>query len=129
VGERIAQNVYLKKESPKMFFNRPKFSPAVEISELEQVCWNWPCIHFGQKNLAKRMLNSNLDKVICYIGTFLQGSTKPLFTTQNTYVGWRSAEKTALFFHHAPTISMILSSKLIHNFYRGNSSLKLFGYF
>jgi hypothetical protein len=28
------------------------------------------------------MLISTLDKVIYYIGTFLQGSTKPLFTTK-----------------------------------------------
>jgi hypothetical protein len=34
------------------------------------------------------MLISTLDKVIYYIGTFLQGSTRPLFTTQN-----RPAEK------------------------------------
>jgi hypothetical protein len=71
VGERIAQNVYLKKESPKMFFNRPKFSPAVEISELEQVPMLELALHtFWGKNVAKSLLNSNLDKVICYIGTF-----------------------------------------------------------
>jgi hypothetical protein len=37
----------------------------------------------GEKNLVKSLLISTLDKVIYYIGTFLQGSTKPLFTTQN----------------------------------------------
>jgi hypothetical protein len=36
----------------------------------------------GEKNLVKSLLISTLDKVI-YIGTFLQGSTKPLFTSQN----------------------------------------------
>jgi hypothetical protein len=36
-----------------------------------------------KKNLVKSLLISTLDKVIYYIGTFLQGSTKPLFTTQN----------------------------------------------
>jgi hypothetical protein len=38
---------------------------------------------YGKKALVKSMLISTLDKVIYYIGTFLQGSTKPLFTTQN----------------------------------------------
>jgi hypothetical protein len=36
-----------------------------------------------KKTLAKSLLISTLDKVIYYIGTFLQGSTKPLFTSQN----------------------------------------------
>jgi hypothetical protein len=39
--------------------------------------------HFGRKNLVKSLLISTLDKAIYYIGTFLQGSTKPLFTSQN----------------------------------------------
>jgi hypothetical protein len=39
--------------------------------------------HFGEKNLVKSLLLSTLDKVIYYIGSFLLGSTKPLFTTQN----------------------------------------------
>jgi hypothetical protein len=38
---------------------------------------------FLAKNLAKSPLISTLDKVIYYKETFLQGSTKPLFTTQN----------------------------------------------
>jgi hypothetical protein len=33
--------------------------------------------------IAKSLLISTLDKVIYYIGTFLQGSTKPLITSQN----------------------------------------------
>jgi hypothetical protein len=37
----------------------------------------------AKKNLVKSLLISTLDKVIYYKGTFLQGSTKPLFTTQN----------------------------------------------
>jgi hypothetical protein len=40
----------------------------------------------GEKTLVKSLLISTLDKVIYYIGTFLQGSTKPLFTTQNRLV-------------------------------------------
>jgi hypothetical protein len=39
----------------------------------------------AKKNLAKSLLISTLDKVIYYKGTFLQGSTKPLFTTQNMW--------------------------------------------
>jgi hypothetical protein len=31
----------------------------------------------------KSLLISTLDKVIYYVGTFLQGSTKPPFTSQN----------------------------------------------
>jgi hypothetical protein len=38
---------------------------------------------FWAKKLVKSQLISALEKVIYYIGTFLQGSTKPLFTTQN----------------------------------------------
>jgi hypothetical protein len=45
------------------------------------------CPHVQQtfltKNLIKSLLISTLDKVTYYKGTFLQGSTKPLFTTQN----------------------------------------------
>jgi hypothetical protein len=39
---------------------------------------------FLEKNLVKSLLITTLDKVIYYKGTFLQGSTKPLLTTQNT---------------------------------------------
>jgi hypothetical protein len=59
---------------------------------------------------AKSLLISTLDKEIYYVGTFLQGSTKPLFTTQNRV---EIAEKNRPFFQHAssssvaPTISMI----------------------
>jgi hypothetical protein len=35
---------------------------------------------FGAKNLVKSLLISSLDKVIYYIGTFLQGLIKPLCT-------------------------------------------------
>jgi hypothetical protein len=38
---------------------------------------------FCAKTLVKSLLISALDKVIYYIGTFLQGSTKPIFTSQN----------------------------------------------
>jgi hypothetical protein len=38
---------------------------------------------WANKTLVKSMLISTLDKVIYYIGTFLQGSTKPLFSAQN----------------------------------------------
>jgi hypothetical protein len=40
-------------------------------------------IFLGKEHLVKSWLISTLDKVIYYIGTFLQGSTKLLFTTQN----------------------------------------------
>jgi hypothetical protein len=39
---------------------------------------------FLAKKLAKILLISTLDKVIYYIGTLLQGSTKPLFTTKKS---------------------------------------------
>jgi hypothetical protein len=38
---------------------------------------------FVKKTLVKSLLISTLDKVIYYEGTFLQGSMKLLFTTQN----------------------------------------------
>jgi hypothetical protein len=50
---------------------------------------------FWAKKLVKSLLISTLDKVIYYIGTFLQGSTKPLFTSQNR--GRPSEKKFALF--------------------------------
>jgi hypothetical protein len=34
-------------------------------------------------NLVKSLLTSTLDKVLYYNGAFLQGSSKPLFTSQN----------------------------------------------
>jgi hypothetical protein len=37
----------------------------------------------GGKTLVKSLLISTLDKVIYYVGTFSQVSTKPLFTSQN----------------------------------------------
>jgi hypothetical protein len=39
-------------------------------------------LFFGEKHL-KNWLIFTLGKVIYYKGTFLQGSTKPLFTTKN----------------------------------------------
>jgi hypothetical protein len=36
-----------------------------------------------EKDLVKSLLISTLDKVIYYFGTFLQGSIKSLFTSQN----------------------------------------------
>jgi hypothetical protein len=62
------------------------FSPKIVIITLtpEQVGLRWSGKHFwAKKNLIKSLLISTLDKVISYKGTFLQGSTKPLFTTQN----------------------------------------------
>jgi hypothetical protein len=47
---------------------------------------------WAKKPLQKSLLISTLDKVIYYIGTFLQGSTKPHKT------GWRPAEKSHPFF-------------------------------
>jgi hypothetical protein len=38
---------------------------------------------FLAKKLVKSLPISTLDKVIYYTGAFLQGSTKPLFKTQN----------------------------------------------
>jgi hypothetical protein len=38
---------------------------------------------WAKETLVKSLLISTLDKVIYYIGTFLLGSTKPLFTTHN----------------------------------------------
>jgi hypothetical protein len=48
---------------------------ASKFALVQQTFW-------AKKKLAKSLLISTLDKVIYYIGKFLQGSTKPLFTTQ-----------------------------------------------
>jgi hypothetical protein len=60
------------------------------------------------------MLISTLDKVIYYKGTFLQGSTKPLFTAQNRLeTSWKNF---ALFFNMrllgSTKISMIRDEKV-----------------
>jgi hypothetical protein len=60
----------------------------------------------AKKILVKSLLISTLDKAIFYKGTFLQGSTKPLFTTQNRFeTSWKM-----LFFNmlllHSTKISM-----------------------
>jgi hypothetical protein len=52
---------------------------AIEILVLELVHETF----LANKNLVKSLRISALDKVIYYKGTFVQGSTKPLFTTQN----------------------------------------------
>jgi hypothetical protein len=61
------------------------------LAQLLQIFWR-------KEHLVKNRLISTLDKVIYYKGTFLQGSTKPLFTTQ---IGWTPAEKNCPFFQHA----------------------------
>jgi hypothetical protein len=38
---------------------------------------------WAKKNIVKSLLISTLNEVIYYNGTFLQGSTKPLLTSQN----------------------------------------------
>jgi hypothetical protein len=48
-------------------------------------------IFLGKEHLVKHRLISTLDKVFCVKGTFFQQSTK-LYK-----IGWRSAEKIALF--------------------------------
>jgi hypothetical protein len=55
----------------------------IEILVPERECLSCSCKQFGQKTLVKSLLISTLDKEIYYTGTFLQGSTKPLFTSQN----------------------------------------------
>jgi hypothetical protein len=58
-------------------FNHRNLSTSTRMFELllQTFCAN--------KNLVKSLLISTLDKVIYCIGTVLQGSKKPLFTSQN----------------------------------------------
>jgi hypothetical protein len=42
-----------------------------------------PANIFWEEHLEKNRLISTLDKVIYFKGTIFQGSTKPLFTSQN----------------------------------------------
>jgi hypothetical protein len=52
---------------------------------------------WAKKTLVKSLLFSTLDKVIYNIVSFLQGPTKPLFTTQNRVeISWK---KFAHFFN------------------------------
>jgi hypothetical protein len=49
----------------------------------------WSCKHFGRKNPCKK---STQGKVVYYKETFLQGSTKPRFTTQNWQeISWKKS--------------------------------------
>jgi hypothetical protein len=50
----------------------------------------------AEKTLVKSLLISTIDKVVYYKGTFLQGSSKPRFTTQNR--SETSLKKFARFF-------------------------------
>jgi hypothetical protein len=62
-------------------------------------------IFWGKEHLVKNWLLSTLDRVIYYKGTFLQGSTKPLFTTQNRLeTSWKNLP---VFFLHASSRSKI----------------------
>jgi hypothetical protein len=75
----------------KRYQTRPRMRTAfvnallIEILDLEQVCMLAQAlqIFLGKEHLVKNRLISTLDKVFYYKGTFLQGSTKPLFSTQN----------------------------------------------
>jgi hypothetical protein len=65
---------------------------TIEILVLEWVCLSWSSKHICQKNLVKSLLISNLYKVIYYKRTFLQDSTKPLFTTPNRLeTSWKNS--------------------------------------
>jgi hypothetical protein len=64
---------------------------------------------WAKKSLVKSLLFSTLDKVIYNIVTFLQGSTNPLFTTQNRVeISWK---KIAHFFQHARSRSRFLCAR------------------
>jgi hypothetical protein len=49
---------------------------SIEILVLERICLCSSSKHFGQKTLIKSLLTSTLDKVIYYVGAFLQGLVK-----------------------------------------------------
>jgi hypothetical protein len=68
----------------------------------------WSCKQFWRKKLVKSLLISTLDKVVYYKGTFLQYSTKPLLTTQNTL---EKFEKNFPFFQHASSSAKISMGK------------------
>jgi hypothetical protein len=78
---------------------------SIEILVLERVCLRWSSKHFWQNKLVKSLLISTLDKVIYFKGTFLQHSTKPLFTTQNRLeTSWKTF---ALFYQLASSRTKI----------------------
>jgi hypothetical protein len=69
---------------------------------LEQVCCKGLANILRERTLWKNWLISTLDKAIYYKGTFLEGSTKPLFTTQNRLqTSWK---KFARFFQRASSM-------------------------
>jgi hypothetical protein len=59
---------------------------------------------FWAKKLIKSLLISTLDKVIYYIGTFLQGSTKPIASLHK--IGWRPAEKNLPIFFNMRVLDL-----------------------
>jgi hypothetical protein len=62
----------------------------------------------AKKNLVKSLLVYTLDKIIYYKGTFLQGSTKPLLTTQNRL------EKIALFQYSSSSTKISMTVACMH---------------
>jgi hypothetical protein len=66
-----------------IFKSSISMSQTKEILVIERACLSSSCKHFWGKNPVKSLLISTLYKVIYYNETFLQGSTKPLFTSQN----------------------------------------------
>jgi hypothetical protein len=88
LANQMTNSMKLRKLAPQ---NRPKLPPTVQWGHylhrnlstrtsmfklLLQTFW-------AKKTLVKSLLFSTLDKAIYNIVTFLQGSTKPLLTTQN----------------------------------------------
>jgi hypothetical protein len=57
---------------------------------------------FLAKTLVKSLLISILDKIIYYIGTFLQRAQQNLFLQHN--IGWTPAGRKLPFFQHASSM-------------------------
>jgi hypothetical protein len=92
------------------------------LAQVSQTFW-------AKKNLVKSLLIFTLDKVIYNIGTFLQGSTKPRFTTQNRLE--ISCKKIRPFFQHARSRSKISILRFLYcrrSFYAKFDFLSQAGY-
>jgi hypothetical protein len=91
----------------------PKFISQGNIQRVSRSC---------HRNLSKCLLLSTLDKVIYYIGTFLQGLTKLLFTSQNrAEISWKKI--CPFYFQHACSRSRFLWVMQVQDFFNANRKI------
>jgi hypothetical protein len=73
-----------------VYIEGKQFVSRIEILDLAQVCWYRSCKHFGRKKPCKKSADLHHRQGNLLHWNILQGSTKPLFTTQNRVeISWK----------------------------------------